>query len=332
MYLVRRNKEAQALTWQPSAPLKHLQLRAQIYKTIRDFFAARNVMEVETPLFCHTSVTDPFIQSVPALFQATPHSSEERYYLQTSPEYAMKRLLAAGSGAIYQITKAFRQGEIGKQHNPEFTMLEWYRPGFDHFALMNEMDELLQLILQTPAAERKSYTELFKIYLNLNPHDASVEALMACAHDHHLSVASNISDKDTWLNLLMSHCIEPHIGQHKPIFIYDFPASQAALARIMPGNPPVAARFEVYFQGMELANGFHELQHASEQRKRFENNLLERKKSGLTELPIDELFIAALEHGLPDCAGVALGLDRLIMMAANTQQIQDVLSFDFSRV
>ena len=317
--------------WQPSAPLKNLQLRAHILSQIRGFFAARNVMEVETPLLCHTSVTDPFIQSIPAFFPAQPRAQTQRYYLQTSPEYAMKRLLAAGSGAIYQITKAFRQGEVGRFHNPEFTMLEWYRPGFDHHDLMNEMDELLQLIFKSPAAERKTYAELFQDFLHIDPHSASIEALRNCAGENHIVVNTELTDRDSWLNLLLSHCIEPQLGKDRPCFIYDFPATQAALARISQDNPPVAARFEVYMQGIELANGFHELQDAHEQRRRFEKNLATRKQQGLEEVVIDEYFLAALEQGLPDCAGVALGIDRLVMLATSSSQIAEVLSFDFSR-
>lgn len=319
------------LPWQPSASLALLRQRAVIIKQIRKFFFARQVMEVETPSICHTSVTDPFIQSIPALFQAHPEAAEQRYYLQTSPEYAMKRLLAAGSGSIFQLARAFRQGEIGRFHNPEFTMLEWYRLDFDHHQLMDEMDELLQIILSTPPAERESYTDLFHHYLQINIHEASIDELKILADKHHISIAGEIDDKDTWLQLLMSHCIEPHIGKDRPVFIYDFPASQSALARIQDTHPPVASRFEVYFKGVELANGFHELQNAKEQRQRFENNLIRRQQLGLNELPIDEYFLAALEHGLPNCAGVALGVDRLIMLATKSESIADVLSFDFTR-
>lgn len=318
--------------WQPSATLKNLKIRAQIIKQIRDFFAARQVLEVETPVMCHTSVTDPFIQSIPALFQAHPQEQEQRYYLQTSPEYAMKRLLAAGSGAIFQITKAFRQGEVGRFHNPEFSMLEWYRPGFDHHQLMDEMDELLQLILKMGAAERKTYAELFEAYLKINPHQATLEELAACANVQNIQMADEVTDRDTWLQVLMSECIEPQIGLDRPCFVYDFPASQAALARIQRTNPPVASRFEVYVKGIELANGFHELQDVNEQRKRFENNLVARNVLGLSELPIDEYFLRALAHGLPDCAGVALGVDRLVMLATQSECIADVLSFEFGRV
>lgn len=319
------------IPWQPSASIETLRARATILKIIRDFFAKRNVMEVETPLMCHTSVTDPYIQSIPALFQAHAQENEVRHYLQTSPEYAMKRLLAAGSGAIYQITKAFRQGEIGRLHNPEFTMLEWYQPNFDHHDLMNEMDALLQTVLNKPAAERYTYRDIFIQHLQLDPHTASLNELKHCATTNHISVASDINDKDTWLQLLMSEYIEPRIGQNQPCFIYDFPASQAALARIQPGNPPVASRFEVYFRGIELANGFHELQNAQEQRLRFENNLIKREQDHLNFVPIDELFLSALEHGLPDCAGVALGIDRLVMLTTEKTRIAEVVSFDFPR-
>ncbi len=319
------------LTWQPSASLQNLQVRARVLQQIRDFFAARQVLEVDTPLLCHTSVTDPFIQSIPALFKAHGARETQQYFLQTSPEYAMKRLLANGSGPIYQICKAFRQGDVGTIHNPEFTMLEWYRPGFNHHQLMDEMDELLQLILQCPKALRCSYAELFQHHLAINPHTATLAELARCAQQQSISIAGSITDKDTWLDILMTHCIEPSLGKEAPCFVYDFPASQAALARIQAGEPPLAARFEVYCRGMELANGFYELQDAAEQRQRFMHNLQRRSELALPALPIDELLLAALKQGLPDCSGVALGVDRLIMAVLDKTMIADVLSFDFSR-
>jgi elongation factor P--(R)-beta-lysine ligase len=322
------------MLWRPSACLDHLHVRAQILKKIRHFFDEKQVMEVETPLMCHTSVTDPFINSIPALFQA--HSKQTKqyyYYLQTSPEYAMKRLLAAGCGSIYQITKAFRQGEIGPIHNPEFTMLEWYRIGFDHWQLMDEVDELLQVILEKGAAERKTYAALFEEFLHINPHSSTVEELMKCAAQNNISHAMVNEEKDTWLDFLLTHCIEPYLGKNKPCFIYDFPASQAALAktRLDSKGVKVACRFEVYVAGMELANGFHELQDANEQRARFEKNNRQRQQLGLAEIPLDEFLLAALTHGLPDCAGVALGIDRLILLATKAYQLADVLSFEFKR-
>lgn len=319
----------QTLHWQPSASLANLRTRAEILQKVRQFFAAKQVLEVETPLLCHTSVTDPFIESIPASVKT---GKEQTYYLQTSPEYAMKRLLAAGSGCIYQITKAFRQGEIGRYHNPEFLMLEWYRLNFTHHDLMDEMDELLQCLFGTQQAERISYGDLFTLHLNINPYEAELKQLEQLANKLAIKVQAPITDVDTWLNLFMSHLIEPQLGKDNPCFIYDFPVSQAALARLNPGEPKTAARFEVYFKGVELANGFHELQDEVMQRNRFEANLVTRKLQGLTPMVIDERLLAALNHGLPDCAGVALGLDRLLMLITGSNMIADVLSFDFTRV
>lgn len=317
--------------WQPSAAAAELKLRANVLNNIRAFFAERDVMEVETPLMCHTSVTDPFIGSIPALYQPHPSEPAKRFYLQTSPEYAMKRLLAAGSGSIFQLCKAFRQGEHGRWHNPEFTMLEWYRLGFDHLQLMNETDALIQLILGTEPSDKITYHDLVAQQLGLDVDHASVADLKACAEANNVHVESEITDRDTWLTLLLSHCIEPHLGQERPCCIYNFPASQAALARINTDGK-TAARFEFYYRGLELANGFHELQDAAEQRRRFENNNLLRQTLGMETMPVDELFLSGLASGLPDCAGVALGIDRLIMLAGDKKSIQEVLSFDVSRV
>lgn len=301
------------MTWKPSASLVNLRLRAQILAKIRSFFAEREVLEVETPLLSAAATTDPHLKS----FRV-----ERDYYLQTSPEFAMKRLLAAGSGAIYQIGKAFRDEEQGRQHNPEFTMLEWYRPGFDHHDLMDEMDDLLQTILGTETAERLIYADAFQKYLGINPHTATITELQKCAQINIVGLEN--ASRDAWLHLLISHCIEPHLGQQKPTFLYNFPASQAALARVHDG---VAERFEVYIQGMELANGFHELRDATEQEKRFIADLQERS----IQVPYDQHLLSALRHGLPDCAGVALGIDRLVMIAANTRNIADVMSFPIDR-
>lgn len=216
---------------------------------------------------------------------------------------------------------------MGKIHNPEFTILEWYRPGFNHHDLMNEMDELLQLILKTSAAKRVSYAELFEKFLQMNPHLVSDEELAACVQQH-ISLAEPITDRNTCLDLLLTHCIEPRIGKDRPVFLYDFPQTQAALAKVRhEETPPVASRFEVYFKGMELANGFHELQNAAEQRKRFEKNLDYREKNNIDPVPLDERFLAALESGLPDCSGVALGVDRLVMLALGVKSIRDIVSF-----
>src|SRR3990167_3848628 len=309
--------------WHPSSSIDALHKRAKVLRTIRDFFTERGALEVETPLLSQATVTDPHIHSM----QVQPSS----YYLQTSPEYAMKRLLAAGSGPIFQITKAFRQDEVGRLHNPEFTLLEWYRPGYDHHALMDEMDALLQLILHCTTADRISYQAIFQHYLQLNPHTAALEELQQCASQQGIVVKANITQRDTWLQILLSHAIEPQLGQKQPLFLYDFPASQAALAKIRAGNPALASRFEVYYKGMELANGFHELQNAVEQRHRFAKDLAIRQQLQLAQPHCDENFLAALAQGLPDCAGVALGIDRLLMIAPSAITLAETMSFDFTR-
>lgn len=316
--------------WQPRATLATLRKRGALLASIRQFFAERHILEVETPLLSQASVTDPHIHSIPAHFKQWGTENTELRYLQTSPEYAMKRLLAAGYGPLYQITKAFRQGEVGRLHNPEFTMLEWYRIGFDHHDLMNEVAEFLSVLLPTSATPtRSSYSELFMRYLSINPHTTSKEALMQLALERGIETQGFANETMAfWLDLLFSHCIEPYLGQECPLFIYDFPLSHAALARIREEQGcKVASRFELYYRGIELANGFHELQDAEEQRLRFANDLKQRKEP----VQLDERFLAALEHGLPDCAGVALGIDRLCMLALEQETIAHVLSFDFTQ-
>jgi lysyl-tRNA synthetase class 2 len=315
------------IDWQPTASVETLKARANIIAKIRQFFAKKDVLEVETPLLSHATVTDPYIQSI-----AVPTHSKT-FYLQTSPEYAMKRLLAFQSGSIYQICKSFRSGEVGQHHNPEFTMLEWYRTDFELHDLMDEMDELLQCLLNSPKAERLSYQEAFNRYLSINPHFADAITLQHCAKQHGIDqvIGTDTTDRDTWLQLLMSDCIEPQIGKERPTFIYNYPSSQSALSRIRNDEIPVAERFEVYFKGLELANGFHELADAKEQRARFEHDLVKRRKLGYSEVPIDYYFLAALEHGLPNCSGVALGIDRVMMIALNKSHLKDVVSFTFDR-
>jgi lysyl-tRNA synthetase class 2 len=317
-------------SWQPTATLEVLKKRAHIYAQIRHFFAERGVLEVDTPILSHATVTDPHIMSIPAYYKAIGSNEEQKLYLQTSPEFAMKRLLAAGSGSIYQLSKAFRQGELGRWHNPEFTMLEWYRLDFDHHQLMDEMDELLQWTIQTLSAKRISYAEAFECYVGIDPHHAPISELKNAAKTHDIFYQNNNeTEQNHWLDLLFTHCIEPQLGIDRPCFIYDFPASQAALSKVRLENPPVASRFEVYFKGIELANGFHELQDPLEQRRRFEANQLYRKHHHIPSVPLDENFLAALQHGLPNCSGVALGVDRLILLSLNTEKIADVLSFAF---
>lgn len=287
---------------------KYLTARAALYRQIRTFFAERQVVEVDTPLLADAPVTDPFLEAL------TVEHQGKTQYLQTSPEYAMKRLLAAGSGDIYQLCKAFRAEEAGRLHRTEFTLLEWYRVGFDEHDLMAEMDALLQYTLSCLPAKKHTYQHLFEKYLEINPHTASEAALLAIAHQQ-LDLVADHLNRDDYLMLLFSHRIEPHLGHEQPVFVYDYPASQAALAQCKQvDGQHVAARFEVFVNGVELANGYHELTDAAEQKRRFEKDLAVREQLGLPAVPIDEGLVQALEEGLPACAGVALGVDRLLML------------------
>lgn len=318
--------------WQPSADISALRKRADIIQQIRQFFYQRNVLEVDTPALSHATVTDIHLQTFSTEFMGPHYHHGQTLYLMTSPEFHMKRLLAAGSGCIYQMAKAFRNEEHGKNHNPEFTMLEWYRVGFNHQQLMLEVDELLQLILGCLPAERMSYQQAFMHFLSLCPLETNVDTLREIACQHGLSdIAAEEENKDTLLQLLFSLLIEPKIGQDCPIFIYDFPASQAALAKINQSDPRIADRFEVYYKGVELANGFHELDDADEQLARFDADNQYRAAHQLPIQPIDHHLIAALKQGLPECAGVALGIDRLLMLALGVEEIQNVLAFSFPR-
>ena len=318
--------------WKPSASLTMLKIRARLLQRIRAFFQVREVLEVETPLLSSAAATDPHIESY--VIKHLQHDKPR--YLHTSPEFAMKRLLAAGSGSIYQICKVFRQGEVGRQHNPEFTMLEWYRIGFDHQQLMTEVDSLLRELLDgyltLGDTQRLTYHDAFVQYAGLEPHSVSIDQLQEKVKEQGIDVTGlDDSHKDSWLDLLMTHVVEPALPRDCPVFIYDYPASQAALARIRQDDPPVAERFELYIYGMELANGFHELADAQEQRQRFVADNQARTVTGLSSMPIDEHVLAALDAGLPACAGVALGVDRLVMLAAGAKSISEVLAFDTER-
>lgn len=318
------------MNWQPTATIEQLKQRADIVQTIRQFFAQRNVMEVDTPAMSHATVTDIHLHTFQTEFVGPGYADGRKLYFMTSPEFHMKRLLAAGSGCIYQICKSFRNEENGRYHNPEFTMLEWYRVGFDHHQLMDEMDAMLQLVLQCGQAERMTYQQAFLKVLGVCPLDASMDELKTAAASLGLSdIADPEDDRDTLLQLLFSVGVEEKIGQSVPVFVYDFPASQAALAKINAQDPRVADRFEVYFKGIELANGFHELDNPKEQLKRFEEDNAKRMEMGIATQPIDHHLIAALESGLPQCAGVALGVDRLIMLSLECDHIDQVTAFPF---
>lgn len=310
-------------SWRPTASIENLKQRAAIIRTIREFFAERNVLEVETPVLSLSGVTDPFIHNL-TTDVLIPGQGSLRHYLQTSPEYHMKRLLAAGSGCIYQICKAFRDEEGGRFHSPEFTMLEWYRIGFTHHDLMDEMDSLLQPILQTKPATRLTYQDMFLQYCDIDPLTATLQTLRERAAGYAIDINAENMNTDDWLNVILTHVIEPKLGEHAPVFIYDYPASQAALAKI---QGDIAERFEVYYRGIELANGFHELQNATEQASRFIADGKKAEKLGYHQALPDQRLLQALECGLPACSGVALGLDRLIMLALGKSTIQDVMTF-----
>lgn len=325
-------------SWQPSASFAHLQQRAALLRRIRDYFYRAAVLEVDTPLLAPAPVTDPHIDAIAA-------GSAGEGYLQTSPEYAMKRLLAAGSGPIYQICKAFRAGEQGQRHRSEFTMLEWYRPGFSLEQLRDEVATIVQLAFSAvneagsavgsetnDSAPRPlqwlSYRSLFEQHLGLNPHTASVDALRDCAREH-LDTDYDSDERDDWLQLLMAMRIEPKLDGDSLWFVYDFPVGQAALAKTAKNadGEVVAKRFELYVQGVELANAYDELTDASELRRRAEQDLLRRKALAKPLPPIDEALMAAMDAGLPECAGVALGVDRLLMLALGERDISKVLAF-----
>ncbi len=319
--------------WRPGASLETLRARARLLARIRAFFAARGVLEVETPLAGISFGTDPAIEPLRSRFTGPGHAQGLDLYLQSSPEFFMKRLLAAGSGPIWQLCKAFRDGEAGPRHNPEFTLLEWYRPGFDERALMDEVAELVSEALDQPLpVERRRYAELFQTHLGIDPLEADVPALRACALAHAVLGAEGLElARDGWLDLLMSTLIEPHLGREGLTFVTHYPVSQASLARVH-ADGRTAARFELYWQGMELANGFHELRNAAEQAQRFEHENCRRRSAGQAPMPVDDALLAALEHGLPDCAGVALGIDRLLMCQLGVDDIDQVLAFSLARL
>ncbi len=305
-------------SWRPAASLETLRRRAQLLADIRAFFGARGVLEVDTDLLGPAPSSDPQQQCLDVTLP-----SGARRYLQPSPEYAMKRLLAAGSGSIYQICKAFRAGEDGPRHRTEFTLVEWYRLGFGYRALMDEVAALVCGLLGRPLAQSFSYGELFERHAGLDPLAVSDDALWqrVAAVGIEPSTALRAAGRDAALDLLLTALVEPGIAPLGAVFVTDYPASQAALARLRPDRPALAERFELYVDGIELANGFTELADAAEQRRRFEADNRMRQARGLAPVPFDEALLAALEHGLPDCAGVALGFDRLLMLACDIDDI-----------
>lgn len=296
---------------------------------IRQYFAEQQVLEVDAAVLSQCAVSDPFIDSLEVSFRSYPDADAEVCYLQTSPEYAMKRLLAAGSGSIYQMGKVFRNGEEGRFHNPEFTMLEWYRLGLDDNELMDDVERLVCLVLDIGPIRRCTYNDIFLEKLGVDLQKTSTAQLAAVMRQH-VEVDMDLEDRDAWLNLLMSHVIEPLL-KDEPVFITEYPASQSALARIK-GNAEgelVAARFELFVEGMELANGYHELTDSEEQQRRLNADQYTRELLALPQRPLEQRLVTALEYGLPDCAGVALGVDRLVMLALRASHIEEVIPFTF---
>ncbi|MGB0503402.1 MAG: EF-P lysine aminoacylase EpmA [Thalassolituus sp.] len=307
--------------WQPSCDRDALRARSLFYQQIRAFFAQRDVLEVDTPILAAAPVTDPNIE---------PMQTIEGRWLHTSPEYAMKRLLCAGSGDIWQLCKVFRAGEAGSKHNPEFSMLEWYRVGWDHHQLMDEVRDLVRVLFQPRWQNipemRLSYAQAFTQYAGLDVHHVHDDVLHAKGIE--LAGQDLELNRDGWLDIIMSHLIEPSLPTNTLVFIDAFPASQAALAKITheENDIAVAQRFELFFNGTELANGYHELTDAAEQRRRFNNDA--RVAGGRK---VDERLLEALESGLPECAGVAMGIDRLLMHSTGATCISEVLAFDWHR-
>lgn len=318
------------MLWQPTASVTAMAARARLNQAIRDFFHLRDVLEVETPLLSHTTGTDPNLHPVGAQYQAHPQAPQVQMYLQTSPEFAMKRLLASGCGPIFQLCKAFRNGESGTRHNPEFTMLEWYRPGYSLQQLMDEVEALVATVLGPITCNRISYRQLFLDYLAIDPFSCTTQVL-ADLVERTIEVAGHLNDRDALLDLLYSHAIEPQL--HQAVFVFHYPASQAALARVTEdefGNA-VALRFELVMRGMEIANGYDELIDANEQGRRFAADQATRSRNALPAYAADQRLLAALEHGMPACAGVALGVDRLLMLQTGARDIRDVLAFPHER-
>ncbi len=314
------------VSWRPTASPATLRLRAELLAEIRRFCAERGLLEVETPALSTAGVPDPALEHM--IVQAAGLGAEP-YYLQTSPEYAMKRLLAAASGDIYQICRVFRDGELGRWHEPEFTLLEWYRLGWDENRLMDEVESLLVTLLKPhrrlAATVRMSYHDAFRDFLRVDPLAADAKLRAALTREA-IDIPADTSG-DSLLDLALSHAIVPRLDPHAISFIYDFPVSQAALARIKPQEPPVAARFEAFSGGIELANGFAELTDVAAHRQRFATDLAQRHRAGRHAPPSDERFLEALRHGLPPCAGVAVGVDRVVALGAGLSNVAETMSF-----
>jgi len=322
--------------WRPTASLDALRLRARLYATIRAFFAERDVLEIETPVLSMAGNTDPNIESFSLEFSGRTDGAPRTRWLRTSPEFALKRLLAAGVGDCYELGRVFRNGEAGGRHNPEFTMLEWYRIGWDHHRLIDETVALVQAVLalvgRKANATTTTFRDLYRERLGLDPFTADDAELRAALGD--VEIDPDGLNRDDWLDLLMTHRLQPGFDRDGILVVRDYPASQSALAKIRAGQgdePAVAERFELYLGALEVANGYHELTDADEQRARFLRDHATRAMRGVAQPLLDEGLLAAMAFGLPACAGVALGVERLLMAMTDTDRIADVLAFEFSR-
>lgn len=321
--------------WRPTATLEMLRLRARLYAAIRAFFAARQVLEVETPTLSMAGNTDPNIASFTLAFSGRTDGAPRTRWLRTSPEFALKRLLAAGVGDCYELGRVFRDGEAGGRHNPEFTMLEWYRLGWDHLRLADEVVALVQAALALAGREagviHTTYRDLYRQRIGLDPFTAGEDALRAALGD--VRIDPDGLQRDDWLDLLMTHRLQPGFDRDGILVVRDYPASQCALAKVRDSGDgaAVAERFELYLGPLELANGYHELTDAAEQRARFLHDHARRRARGAPLPPLDEHLLAAMDHGLPPCAGVALGVERLLMALQASPGIAEVLAFDFAR-
>ena len=308
-----------------------LRQRAALNALIRAFFAGRDVLEVETPILSEAGNTEPNIDSFHTRFSGHVDAGSAQRWLRTSPEYPLKRLLAAGVGDCYELGRVFRNGEAGGRHNPEFTMLEWYRVGWDHHRLIDETVALVRAALAQVGREATlqvlDYRSLYQTHVGLDPFEATLAQLQAPLAG--VRIDADGLTRDDWLDLLMTHCIQPHFSDDQMTVVHDWPANQAALARVRPGTPPLAERFELYLGAVELANGYHELNDADEQRARFVRDHAARQARGAVLPPLDQRLLDALP-ALPDCAGVAVGVDRLLMAMNRTSRIADVLAFDFA--
>jgi elongation factor P--(R)-beta-lysine ligase len=309
-----------------------LHLRARLYQRVRAFFAERGVLEVETPILSAAGNTDPNIDSFTTRFSGHVDAGARERWLRTSPEFPLKRLLAAGVGDCYELGRVFRNGEAGGRHNPEFTMLEWYRVGWDHRRLIEETVALVEAALalagRTAEVTSVTYRQLFLDALGIDPLCAPIDALRAPLAEY--GIQPDGLTRDDWLDLLLTHRLQPAFPRDRITVIHDYPASQCALAKIRPGELPVAERFELYLGPHELANGYHELNDAAEQRARFERDNGVRRERGVREVSLDTRLLAVLDV-MPDCAGVALGIERLLMCLAGTDAIADVLAFPFDQ-